>query len=422
MWKHLFRRGLCVAMSHPPAALRLDTEQFQALFTEGLKQIAELFTKHHFELRIAGGAVRDLLSGKQPHDVDFATTALPQEMKAMLSSEGIRIINAIGEKHGTVTARVCEENFEITTLRVDMQTDGRHAKVEFTKDWVTDAERRDLTINSMFLDLDGNLYDYFNGLQDLHNKRVRFVGDPEKRIQEDYLRILRYFRFYGMVAADVEQHEEKTLSAIRENARGLANISGERIWLEVKKTLLGNHVSHLLGLVYSLGVAPCIGLPVSSLEEMLMVCERSLNLQPRPMTILSALFNNQEDVKKLDLRLKISREEKNLAIFLLKYRRDIRPGDEKDPLEPYKDLINQSRDPLTRERTYELLKYQGERSLLSDLQQWIVPCFPVSGHDLRVRGITSGKEIGIELQRLRQLWKQSGYTADKEILLDNVFR
>uniref|UniRef100_A0A8C4QWN5 tRNA nucleotidyl transferase, CCA-adding, 1 n=1 Tax=Eptatretus burgeri TaxID=7764 RepID=A0A8C4QWN5_EPTBU len=422
MWSHLLRRGLSVAMSGRPAALQVDTEQFEALFTDGLKQIAELFSKHHYELRIAGGAVRDLLSGKQPQDVDFATTASPQQMKEMLSSANIRMINAIGEKHGTITARVCEQNFEITTLRVDVLTDGRHAKVEFTKDWAMDAERRDLTINSMFLDLDGNLYDYFNGLQDLQNKRVRFVGDPEKRIQEDYLRILRYFRFYGMVAADLEQHEEKTLLAIQENARGLAKIAGERIWLEVKKTLLGNHVSHLLSLVYSLGVAPYIGLPVSSLEEMLIVCERSLNLQPKPMTILSALFQNQEDVRKLDLRLKISREEKNLALFLLKHRRDMHPGDEKDPLEPYKDLINQSRDPLIRERTYELLKYQGERNLLSDLQGWTVPCFPISGHDLRVRGITSGKEIGIELQRLRQLWKQSGYTADKETLLENVCR
>lgn len=133
--------------------------------------------------------------GIKPADVDFATNATPQQMIDMFTTEGIRMINTRGELHGTVTARINdEENFEVTTLRIDLTTDGRHANVEFTDSWILDANRRDLTINSMFLGFDGKVYDYFYGYEDLQQRRVVFVGEAANRIQEDYLRILRYFR------------------------------------------------------------------------------------------------------------------------------------------------------------------------------------------------------------------------------------
>lgn len=131
---------------------------------------------------------------KTPTDIDFATVATPVEMRAMFEAEEVRMVNVNGEKHGTITPRIKENQFEVTTLRVDDKTDGRHAEVIFTTDWMIDASRRDLTINSMFLDLDGNVYDYFYGYEDMLQRRVKFVGDPEQRILEDYLRILRYFR------------------------------------------------------------------------------------------------------------------------------------------------------------------------------------------------------------------------------------
>lgn len=154
---------------------------------------------------------RDLLMNITPTDIDFATTATPKEMIEMFTKENVRMINANGEKHGTVTPRINdEENFEVTTLRIDVRTDGRHAEVEFTTDWLLDANRRDLTINSMFLGFDGKVYDYFFGYEDLKNRRVVFVGEPANRIQEDYLRILRYFR---LVQSGFEQivHSEKSL-------------------------------------------------------------------------------------------------------------------------------------------------------------------------------------------------------------------
>ncbi|KAF7250090.1 CCA tRNA nucleotidyltransferase 1, mitochondrial [Varanus komodoensis] len=436
--------------------MKLESSEFQSLFTPGLKCIAELFDNAQYELRIAGGAVRDLLSGVKPQDVDFATTATPIQMKEMFQEAGIRMINNRGEKHGTITARLHEENFEITTLRIDLLTDGRHAEVEFTTDWEKDAERRDLTINSMFLEsfsygqyrgddddddddgdngsnilfegagLDGTLYDYFNGYEDLKNHNIRFVGHAEQRIQEDYLRILRYFRFYGKIAEKPGDHESKTLEAIRENAKGLAGISGERIWVELKKILMGQHVNHLIHLMYELGVAGYIGLPINAnFQEFDTVCKNVQNLFPKPMTVLTSLLKVPDDIMKMDLRLKISKDEKNLGLFLLKHRRDlVKATDGAEPLKPFQDFIidlnNKSREADATSRICELLKYQGEEHLLKEMQQWSVPTFPVSGHDLRQMGISSGKEIGIFLQQLRDQWRKSGYQMDKEELLSCV--
>lgn len=402
--------------------MQLKTSDFQCLFTEGLNGLADIFQKNNFELRIAGGAVRDLLSGKRPEDVDFATTATPEEMKGMFQAAGIRMINNKGEKHGTITARIHNENFEVTTLRVDVQTDGRHAEVEFTTDWQQDAERRDLTINSMFLGLDGTVYDYFQGLEDLKNHKVRFVGSAEQRIQEDYLRILRYFRFYGRVALEPDEHESETLAAIKENGHGLAGIAGERIWVELKKLVVGNHAGPLLELIYNLELAQYIGLPPDGdLANMRQVWENSKNHSPKPMTVLAALFPSPEVVEKMDLRLKVSKEEKTLALFLVKYRHELHKGIEHpDSIKPFTDFIIDSKELDTQMKVCELLKYQGEERLLNDLCRWSAPRFPVSGHDLRRVGITSGKDIGATLQKLRDIWKKSHYQMDKEELLSYV--
>ncbi len=195
--------------------MKIDTPEFRSLFTPEVNELSRLFRENGFEIRLAGGPVRDLLLGKRPKDLDFATDATPDDMKRIFDAAGVRMINNKGEKHGTVTPRIFDkENFEVTTLRIDVTTDGRHAEVQFTNDWELDSGRRDLTINSMFLGLDGTLYDYFNGAEDLKRRRVAFVGDPVQRIQEDYLRILRYFRFYGRIAEESSSHDEKTLEAI----------------------------------------------------------------------------------------------------------------------------------------------------------------------------------------------------------------
>ncbi|CAC5405693.1 cca [Mytilus coruscus] len=304
--------------------MKLESPAFQSILTSELNTLVNIFNKYDHELRIAGGAVRDLVLDMIPHDIDFATTATPTQMKEMFNIEEIRMINDSGEKHGTITARINDkENFEVTTLRIDVVTDGRRAEVEFTKDWQLDANRRDLTINAMFLGFDGTIYDYFNGVEDLKNRRVKFVGDPVSRIQEDYLRILRYFRFYGRIAEKANDHEESTLNAIKENASGMKIISGERIWMELKKILCGNHSGDILPTMLQLDLGPYMGLPdKADVEEYKTVCSLTEGLEPQPITRLVALLANDEQVHLLNRRIKLSRDELQLGSFIVNHRKD----------------------------------------------------------------------------------------------------
>jgi tRNA nucleotidyltransferase (CCA-adding enzyme) len=201
----------------------------QALFN-----IAGAFARHNREVRLVGGAVRDIVMGKQPKDWDMATNALPQRTMEILEEIGKPYDLSNG--HGTISIQLDGETYEITTLRVDAETDGRHAKVEFVNDWKLDAARRDFTFNAMSMDvLTGEIFDYFAGQIDLLKETVRFVGDPAKRIQEDYLRILRYFRFIGKMG--FFEIDRDAFAAVRDNRAGLAKVSGERVWMEVKQMM-----------------------------------------------------------------------------------------------------------------------------------------------------------------------------------------
>lgn len=284
-----FNRSLLPSM----ASGKLNTPQFKRLITPGLCQyliysrlrhilsadlqrLKGLLTAEGYSLRLVGGVVRDLLLAAEPKDIDLATDCVPQEVIEILQRAGIKHIPT-GLQHGTVTAHMGSADYEITTLRLDRDTDGRHAVVEFTTDWRADAQRRDLTINAMSLSLNGDLYDYFDGQSHLAQQKVLFVGDAQKRIREDYLRILRYFRyastllqtifvkchfpdrFYGRIVAEPGLHNHDTLEAIRETAAGLEGISVERVWMEMRQILVGNHAPHLVELMHDLGVAQHIG-------------------------------------------------------------------------------------------------------------------------------------------------------------------
>ena len=186
------------------------------------------------EARVVGGAVRDALAGRAVTDIDLATPRTPEQVTEALQAAAIRAVPT-GIEHGTVTAVVDGRGFEVTTLRRDVETDGRHAVVAFTDDWRADAARRDFTINAMSMTRTGEVFDYFGGISDLHAGVVRFVGDPAIRIAEDYLRILRFFRFfarYGRGAADTA-----ALAAIRGGVPGLARLSVERVWSELARIL-----------------------------------------------------------------------------------------------------------------------------------------------------------------------------------------
>ncbi|XP_071569957.1 CCA tRNA nucleotidyltransferase 1, mitochondrial isoform X1 [Temnothorax nylanderi] len=406
-----------------PVVIKLDSPEFRSVFTSELQSLAGLFKKHNYELRIAGGAVRDILMGKQPKDLDFATDATPQQMKEMFTREEVRMINEKGEKHGTITARINDkENFEITTLRIDILTDGRHAQVEFTKDWKLDANRRDLTINSMFLDLDGRVYDYFYGYDDLKNKRVVFVGDASIRIREDYLRILRYFRFYGRIMDIPDQHDEATIEALKENIDGLQQISGERIWSEWNKILTGNFALELTLKLLECGSGRHIGLPEQpDVENFRNVYQRaqSNNVTLKPISLIVSMLKDEYEVIKLHERLKLSNSDRDLALFLVQHK-EHKPCEKS--LKPYQQLVllqQTKRYDVLQDYVKELLRYRGAMQLLNEFEQWAIPKFPISGNML-MEHVPMKKIIGSVLIELKRIWIDADFKLTGEQLMEHV--
>ncbi|XP_058796771.1 CCA tRNA nucleotidyltransferase 1, mitochondrial [Phymastichus coffea] len=392
-----------------PVIKILDTPEFKSIFTPELRALDAVFKKYNYQIRVAGGAVRDILMGMHPSDLDFATTATPTQMKEMFLKEEIRMINTNGEKHGTITGRINDkENFEVTTLRIDVVTDGRHAEVEFTTDWLLDAGRRDLTINSMFLDLDGRIYDYFYGYDDLMKKRVAFVGDPAQRITEDFLRIFRYFRFYGRIAEVPDNHDEKTINAIKEYANGLERISGERIWNEWSKILEGKFHKELTEKIVDCGCSKYIGLPKNpNLKQFEEVCLRAQknNIKLKPVTLVTALLNDQEEVLEVFKRLKFSAYDRDLAFFLVHHRND-KPCEK--PLQPYQKIVLKTIGKVSDIREYvaEVLKYRGSLELLKEFEEWDSR-FPVNGNMIKPYADKNHKVIGEVLSKLKDIWLDS---------------
>jgi len=194
-----------------------------------------IFKKHNFEIRFVGGCIRDAILGlEEIHDIDFASNAKPEEMQDILEKNNVYYYNS-GIKHGTITAVFEKISYEITTLRKDLNHDGRHAEVSFDASWEEDAKRRDFTFNAFYLDFNKNFYDYFNGLDDLLKKKIRFIGSIEDRIKEDYLRILRAVRFFNRYCDYGLEDNSTNCFFIRKLANKINNLSGERIFSEILK-------------------------------------------------------------------------------------------------------------------------------------------------------------------------------------------
>ena len=370
-----------------------ESEEYKIPITSEMQQLNKLFTKNKFEIRIVGGAVRDVVLNKAPKDIDLATDATPVEMQKMFDSAGIKHIPS-GIEHGTITAIINGEEFEITTLRSDAETDGRHATVEFVRSWEQDALRRDLTYNAMSMDFDGNLFDYHNGMDDLQNKVSRFVGDPAERIQEDYLRILRYFRFQGRL--DNPKFEKETLQAIKANATGLTKVSVERVWMEMGKILSGNNIAKILTAMSSTGILKTIGLSNKNISAMVDGDYELVNL---------ARLGDASIGK----RWKLSNVDNNILKFLVEHANS--PIDEKI----LSDMIVDGTPKILLYRWAQMLgKYE---IFANHIKSFEAPVFPVNGNDLIQAGFKKGPDLGKKLNLLKQKWKQSGYKATKDQLL-----
>uniref|UniRef100_T1ILR3 Poly A polymerase head domain-containing protein n=1 Tax=Strigamia maritima TaxID=126957 RepID=T1ILR3_STRMM len=403
-----------------PTTIKLNMPpEFHSVFTPELKKLMNIFVKHNHEFRIVGGAVRDLLMKKFPVEIDCASTATPEQMKEMFLKEKVEILQNKGESHGTVFIRMGEDRtFQITTLRIDVATDGRHAIVKFTKDWAVDACRRDFTINTMSLDCNGTVYDYFNGIEDVNKRVLRFLGDPAMRIKEDFLRILRYFRFYGRVAKDANSHDPEVLKAIKDNAEGISEISGQRIWKEVRKILNGNFSFEIMKTMLEVGLAPHIGLPSDlNLNEFNALRERVCDVLD-PIVIMASFLKNTDEMKALDDRYNLTKRERDLGCFIMSHRDDKLDA---DSLHKYKELVVVTKNNYyrIREMIEQVLTYRGEEKLLLEFKNWNAPRVPVTKDHLLDRGMKEGKLFDEVLLEMKRRWFNSGFTlSDKALLVD----
>lgn len=386
------------------------------------------------EVRFIGGCVRDAILKRPVKDIDLALSAPPDRVTELLTKAGVRVVPT-GIAHGTVTAVIGHVHFEITSLRVDVETFGRHARVEFTDDWARDAARRDFTINAMSCTADGTIYDYFGGLDDLAAGLVRFVGDPVQRIHEDALRLLRFFRFfavYGEAPAD-----QQALSACRERAADVARLSVERVRGELMRILMAPEPADVLQLMRDNDVLVQVLPEAGRLERLRRLCwleSHALarpSVKPDPTRRLAALFDADGGIaERLAERLKFSIRERKRLIIAAGW--PCSPALADDPKTLKKtlhrtgahatrdvaliqwadELIDQAKLPRARTEAWLLV--------LDTIDAWRDVSFPLKGRDCLALGVSHGRSIGQLLRQVEDWWEEGGYVAGRAECLDRL--
>ncbi len=364
------------------------------------------------DARIVGGAVRDALAGHTVADIDLATPSLPARITQALRDAGIRAIPT-GIDHGTVTALVDGTGFEITTLRRDVATDGRHATVAFTDDWRQDAARRDFSMNAMSMSAAGEVFDYFNGISDLRAGLVRFVGDPATRIAEDYLRILRFFRFQARYAAPGAAPDLAALRAIGDGVPGLGILSPERVWGELRRILAAPDPGAAVVLMAALGVLGKVlpGADAGGLSQLI-----AIGAPADPLLRLAALGAGADE-------LRLSTAERTHLLALCQPL-SLTPSVDDDSIRralaevPAEILIGRAWLNEVRPGTLSPRLEGGAEPYPSwaDLRDRIAsiprPIFPLEGRDVLALGFLPGPQVGELLRQVRSWWLQAGCVPD----------
>ena len=398
--------------------------------------VINALTEEGTEVRFVGGCVRDALRNKAAHDIDLATPDHPEKVINLLIQAGIQAVPT-GIDHGTVTAVVDGKSFEITSLRIDLETDGRRAVIGFTDNWVIDAKRRDFTINALSASIDGDVYDPTSGLWDLAHGQVRFIGNAHDRIAEDYLRILRYFRFYGELGRPPIDSE--ALAAIRHFAKNLSKLSGERIRSEFFKILCVPDPAEILIKMRGSNVLDKILPEAGDLGVLRLINwfeTRAINIDginPDPIRHLAALIcANIRNTDKLALRLRLSNKDRARLKILcsppIKIAPDMGNLLENKILRKYGlDLFRDLSLLAWGEEMhgYGLLPSDRKQSWVSMLERtasWVSPIFSLTGEDVKELGIEPGPRIGELLALVENWWESSGYVANRQLCLDRLFK
>ena len=387
------------------------------LTTGPLAQLLLLLDSDGEEARVVGGAVRNAMLGEEIGDIDIATTAVPDEVARRVERAGFKAVPT-GIDHGTLTVVVDGYPFEVTTLRTDVETFGRKAVVQFGRDWKADAERRDFTINALSAAADGTLYDYVGGLADIAARRVRFIGDPAKRIAEDYLRILRFFRFHAAHAEGAP--DAAGLHACIVARAGMEQLSRERVRLELVKLMVTRRAVATLEVMADTGLLVQVlgGVPFVPAIAAMVECEAALGLPAdatRRLAALAVLI--VEDAERLWQRLRLSNAEyKQLASMGEDWWRLSRAISEQDA----RALLYRLKPEGYRDRVLMAWSHAPEGSsdpawqaLATLPQHWTPPAFPLHAADFIKRGVAKGPALGAAMLAAEEAWIKADFPTDK---------
>lgn len=375
-------------------------------------------------LRFVGGCVRNALLGEGVADIDMATTLVPEEVVRRLEAAGLKAVPT-GIDHGTITAVSGGKPYEITTLRKDVETHGRHATIAYSLDWGEDAERRDFTMNALYADRSGAVHDPLGGVDDLKARRVRFIGDAKARIEEDYLRILRFFRihaWYGDGDLDAEG-----LKACAASIEGLSSLSVERVRDEILKLLCASDPLAVMRQMAATGILSAVlpeRLNMDRLQKLAYTDTISL-FEPDAILRLGALVEGgPEEADALGQRLRLSRAQtarlwamktETHRIFSYMSVREMRQCLYKTGLEAFQDRarIYWAEDPKENNAV-------GWRALMAMASTWERPSFPLSGENVKAAGVPAGPEIGRILGEVEDWWVDSDFIDDEFSLIERL--
>ena len=402
--------------------IQIGPERVPWLRDGPLPRLLDVLDRDGEEARVVGGAVRNALLGEPVGDIDVATTAVPPEVVRRAEAAGFKPVPT-GIEHGTVTVVVDGTPFEVTTLREDIETFGRHARVAFGRDWQHDAERRDFTMNALYAARDGTVHDHVGGLDDLKGRRVRFIGDPAQRIAEDYLRILRFFRFHAAYG-DGGHPDAAGLSACIVGRAGLETLSRERVRTEMLKLLVATHAVPALVSMSEAGLLVVVlgGVPLLASFANMGKLERELALTPDPVRRLGALgVSTAEDAERLRERLRLANAEyERLAsmadgwwhLSAATGMHDARVLIYRLGPEKFLDraLLAWSRawnEGVADERWHDLV-------LLPE--RWPAPTFPLKAADFIARGVAKGPALGAALRAAEEAWIALDFPMDTAAL------
>ena len=394
---------------------------FQKIKKEtGIKKIfkaIEEFSKNS-EIRYVGGCVRKVINDELIDDIDLAVNLNPEDVCQILKKNNIKFYKT-GIEHGTITVLINNKKFEVTSLRKDIITDGRHAKVEFSNDWHQDASRRDFTINSIYADIDGNLFDPFDGKKDLENGEIKFIGEPEKRIKEDYLRILRYIRFF--LNYSKKKHNPNVIKIIKKNLDGFGKISPERLLGEFKKLVYSNGFSKLTKDIFCFEII-----------KLIFPQFKNINIFKKLNNFAKENINNLDFI--LLISLMIIDDTDNSDYFIYKF--NISKKDEKRILflnNFFSSKINNK--TFSKKNLDKILYFNGKQSLLDLLYFQIfrskkvdkkllkmieffkdkeAPILPLRAITLMTEyNIPEGKELGVKLKEIEEKWIENNFEISK---------